>query len=118
MYDMKLVYIVAIAVGSLILLLLIICFYVIAKRRKQEEELRAEQEAVYSDPALAKMEYDTAAYDITPRPAVPAEEKQVTIEDVIEEGRAEKGDAPLSKDAFGKPDDGMEEISGHYEPEE
>ena len=111
------VYIVSIVLCAIMFILLIICFYVIAKRHREEEARQAELEAVYSDPKLAKMEYDIAFYDDdSPRP-VSGEDRQVTMEDIIggeEQKPFTAGESPI----FTKADDGMEEISGHYEPEE
>lgn len=115
---MEPIYIIAITVGAVVLALLIICFYVLAKKRRDSIELRLELESVYSDPNLAKMEYDIAFYD-DDMPVQPAhaEDTQVTIDEVM--AGADK--APLTAEEsaiFTKADDGMEEISGHYEPDE
>ena len=81
---MEPIFIVAIAVGGVVLLLLLICIYVIAKNHRQAMEKSAELEAVYSDPKLAKMEYDVAFYDDDIlRSPQSTEDKQVTIEDVM-----------------------------------
>lgn len=115
--DMDAVYIVSIVTGSVMVALLMICFYVLAKQRRLDELLRAERDAVYSDPHLAKMEYDIAFYDDElPVPRVPGEDKQVTIDDVI--GADEEPLSAGESAIFTKADDGMEEISGHYEPED
>ncbi len=113
---MEPVYIVSIIVGAIIFVLLICCFYVLAKRRREEEELRAEQDAVYSDAGIAKMEYDIAFYDDDmPGPDGSVTDKQVTIDDVLSGKSAHSaGENAI----FAKADDGMEEISGHYEPDE
>ena len=114
---MDAVYIIAITISAIIFVLLIACFYVLATRRKEEERQHAELEAVYSDPKLAKMEYDIAFYDDElPVPRVPGEDKQVTIDDVI--GADEEPLSAGESAIFTKADDGMEEISGHYEPED
>ena len=99
--------------------LLMICFYVLAKQRRLDELLRAERDAVYSDPRLAKMEYDIAFYDDDiVRPAAHTEaDTQVTIDEVIAGAEVPAHTAEESA-IFTKADDGMEEISGHYEPEE
>lgn len=116
--DMEPVYIVAIVVSALMFVLLIISFCVIAKRRKEDEERRVELDAVYSDPKLAKMEYDIAFYDDDiPRPEPSREDKQVTIDEVIA-GEAEPRFTAVESAIFTKADDGMEEISGHYEPDD
>ena len=114
---MEPVYIVSIVISAIVFVLLVICFYVIARRRREEDELRVEQDAVYSDPKLAKMEYDIAFYDDDVVRTAPREDTQVTIEEVM------SGDGGPSFTAeesaiFAKADDGMEEISGHYEPED
>lgn len=116
---MDTVYIIAITVCAIIFVLLIACFYVLATRRKEEERQRAELEAVYSDPKLAKMEYDIAFYDDDiARPAAHGEcDTQVTIDDVMSGTDGNSYSAEESA-IFTKADDGMEEISGHYEPEE
>ena len=110
------VYIVSIVLCAIMLILLIICFYVIAKNHKEEEERQAELEAVYADPNLAKMEYDIAFYeDDSPRPDS-REDRQVTMDEVM--GGETKNPFTAGESAiFNKVDDGMEEISGHYEPE-
>lgn len=115
--NMDDVYIVSIVTASVMLVLLIICFYVLARQRRAEELLRAEQDAVYSDPRLAKMEYDIAFYDDDlAATTASGEDEQVTIDDVI---GADKTPLSAGESAiFTKADDGMEEISGHYEPEE
>lgn len=116
---MDAVYIIAITISAIIFVLLIACFYVLATRRKEEERQHAELEAVYSDPKLAKMEYDIAFYDDDiVRPAAHTEaDTQVTIDEVI--AGAEVPAHTVEESAiFTKADDGMEEISGHYEPEE
>ena len=110
---MEPIFIVAIAVGGVVLLLLLICIYVIAKNHRQAMEKSAELEAVYSDPKLAKMEYDIAFYDDDIlRSPQSTEDKQVTIEDVM------SGDELTAEESaiFTKADDGMEEISGSYVP--
>lgn len=113
---MEPVYIVSIVISAIVFVLLVICFYVIARRRREEDELRVEQDAVYSDPKLAKMEYDIAFYDDDmPRPDGTVRDKQVTIDDVIS-GRSAHSAGENA--IFAKADDGVEEISGHYEPEE
>lgn len=95
---MDAVYIIAITISAIIFVLLIACFYVLATRRKEEERQHAELEAVYSDPKLAKMEYDIAFYD----------------DDIVRPAAHTAEESAI----FTKADDGMEEISGHYEPEE
>ena len=89
-----------------------------------EETARAEQNKFYSDPELAKMEYDIAFYDeeTAAKLAVSAGEKealQVTIEEVLtdEEHAAPVGRTAEEEAIFNKPDEGMEEIAGCYEPE-
>ncbi len=112
--DMEPIYIVAIAVGGVVLLLFLICVYVIAKKHREQIERRIELEAVYSDPKLAKMEYDIAFYDDDLPRAVPhTEDKQVTIDDVMSDE-----DMTVQSAIFTKADDGMEEISGSYEPDD
>lgn len=113
---MEPVYIVSIAVCAVVFVLLIICFYVLAKHRAADEALKVEQDAVYSDPKLAKMEYDIAFYDDDiPGADGSLNDKQVTIDEVLSGKSAHSaGESAI----FTKADDGMEEISGHYEPEE
>ena len=111
---MEPIYIVAIAVGGVVLLLFLICVYVIAKKHREQIERRIELEAVYSDPKLAKMEYDIAFYDDDlPRAVTHTEDKQVTIDDVMSDE-----DMTVQSAIFTKADDGMEEISGSYEPDD
>lgn len=114
---MEPIYIIAISVSSLILLLLVICVYVIAKKHRDEFEKSVELEAVYSDPDLAKMEYDIAFYDDDVVRTAPREDTQVTIEEVMS---GDDGPSFTAEESaiFAKADDGMEEISGHYEPED
>ncbi len=107
---MKDIYIVAIAVGGVVLLLFLICLFVIARKHRQAVEKGMELEAVYSDPKLAKMEYDIASYDDEPHASTPGEDRQVTIEDVMESGEGADEGA-----VFAKVDEGLEEISGKYE---
>lgn len=94
---MEPIYIIAIVVFAIIFVLVIACVYVLSKQHMFAEEERAELNAVYSDPIptrTQKTEGDT----------------QVTIEDVMDDGSHAPGGA-----VFTKVDDGMEEISGHYE---
>ncbi len=114
---MEPVYIVSIVLCAIMLILLIICFYVIAKRHREEEDRQAELEAVYSDPKLAKMEYDIAFYDDDSLRPAAREDRQVTMEEVLG-GEEQKSFNAGENAIFTKVDDGMEEISGHYEPEE
>ncbi len=117
---MEHVYVVAVVVGVLIFILVCACIYVIAKGYRKAEADRAEQKAFYSDPELAKMEYDIAFYDeeTAAKLAASAERRsdaQVTIEEVLanaSEGRTAEEDAVFNKTA-----EGMEEISGSFEPE-
>lgn len=112
---MDAIYIVAIAVSSIILLLLIICFVSISKKRSRYLAFKAEMDAVYSDPNLAKMEYDIAFYeDDLPGTDGTLKDRQVTIDDVVSGKNAQTaGENAI----FTKADDGMEEIAGHYQPE-
>ena len=133
---MEPVYIIAIVVGILILILFCACLCLMGKKRRKAEEDRKEQDAVYSDPELAKMEYDVAYYDeeAVAKLAASAQSKtvsQVTIEEVL--ANKESPDAAGSSDTselpatvgrtaeeeaiYNKPEDGMEEISGSFEPE-
>lgn len=108
---MEPIYIIAIVVFAIIFVLVIACVYVLSKQHMFAEEERAELNAVYSDPNLAKMEYDIAFYDDIPIRTQKTEgDTQVTIEDVMGDGSHAPGGA-----VFTKVDDGMEEISGHYE---
>ena len=108
---MEPIYIIAIVVFAIIFVLVIACVYMLSKQHMFAEEERAELNAVYSDPNLAKMEYDIAFYDDIPTRTQKTEgDTQVTIEDVMDDGSHAPGGA-----VFTKVDDGMEEISGHYE---
>lgn len=116
------IYIIAIVVGALIFILFCASIYVIAKGYRQAEANRAEQEAFYSDPKLAKMEYDIAYYDeeTAAKLASSAEEKvdsQMTIDDIDAEQPAPDDRTAEEEAIFNKPEEGMEEIAGNYEPE-
>lgn len=119
---MEPIYIISIAVGGLIFLLFIICLCVIAKMRKRAEELRAELETVYSDPDLSKMDYDIALYDDETSAKIAAmrvkDDTQVTIDDVMADSDKSAKSRAADEAIFSKIDDGVEEISGHYEPED
>ena len=119
---MEPVYIIAIVVGALIFILFCASIYVIAKGYRQAEQARAEQEAVYSDPKLAKMEYDIAYYDeeTAAKLASSAEEKAdaQTAEDDLPESQPAAPVRTAEEEAiFNKAEEGMEEIAGCYEPE-
>ena len=121
---MEPVYIIAIVVCVLIFILFCASIYVIAKGYRREEAAKAEQKKVYSDPKLAKMEYDIAFYDEETAAKLAAsseerEDSQVTIDEVLTDGeRPVSSERTAEEDAiFNKPDEGMEEIAGCYEPD-
>ena len=114
---MEPVYIVMICSACVFAALLLIYFLYSDKAKKETARKQEELERAYSDKNLAKMEYDIAFYDDElPVPRVPGEDKQVTIDDVI--GADEEPLSAGESAIFTKADDGMEEISGHYEPED
>ncbi len=120
---MESIYIVAIVVGSVVLFLFAICLLVMIRNHRREIKKREELESVYSDPNLAKMEYDLAVYDEETNARIVAmrikNDTQVTIEDVMENsGKSSKSHYDLDEISFNKVDDGVEKISGHYVPED
>ena len=120
---MESVYIIAIVVGVLIFIMFCVSIYVIAKGYRREEEARNEQKTVYSDPKLAKMEYDIAFYDEeTAAKLASAEDKavsQMTTEEISEDSEAPVYTERTAEEEaiFNKPEEGMEEIEGFYVPE-
>ncbi|MCD7728875.1 MAG: hypothetical protein LUI60_03065 [Clostridia bacterium] len=117
---MEAIYVIAIVVGAVIVILLAAFVLSYIKRRENAKDLKEELDETYSDPGLAKMEYDIAFYDDETQNKINAmnqkTDEQVTIEDVI------SSDAPASPEEnaiFAKIDDeGMEEISGNYNPQD
>lgn len=106
-------YIIAIVAGGLFLLSLFIYSILNAKRRKHEYRLRTRLDEAYSDENLVKMEYDFAVYDEETERLLESGkggmEKQMTLDDVLPEGKSE---------VFAKIDtEGMEEITGNYNPD-
>ncbi|MDE7453621.1 MAG: hypothetical protein K2N22_04355 [Clostridia bacterium] len=104
-------YIVAIIAGSIFLVLILV--YIILKiiRDKRALKERARISEVYSDENLAKMDYDFAVYD--------EELSELLGEGAKREGHTtidEELDTPL-EEVFAKVDsEGMEEITGNYQP--
>ena len=119
---MEPIYIIAIVVGALIFILFCVSIYVIAKGYRREEKARNVQKAVYTDPKLAKMEYDIAFYDEeTAAKLASAEDKaasHVATDEVSENNEASvSAERTAEEEAiFNKPEEGMEEIEGFYEP--
>lgn len=104
---MDIVYIVAIAAGALFLVLLIcfICRQASATRKAKAEKARLIR--YYSDPNLARMDYDVANFTIRKR----TDADQVSIFDIIPaEG---EGEAAESFEKFCR--DEEDEIVGTYE---
>ncbi|MCD8308741.1 MAG: hypothetical protein LUD19_02715 [Clostridia bacterium] len=118
---MEPIFIISIVVGGVVFILLLFYLANLIKRCKAARELKEELDETYTDPNIAKMEYDIAYYDEDIQSRINAmnikTDKQVTIEEVI---HGEEQAVPPEEDAlFAKIDDeGMEEISGNYRPED
>ncbi|MCD8373174.1 MAG: hypothetical protein LUD27_07735 [Clostridia bacterium] len=118
---MEPIYVVAITVGAVFLVLLGVCLISYLRRREAAKDLKEELDETYSDPDLAKMEYDIAYYDEEIQSRINAmnqkRDEQVTIEDVMR-GTSAPSVSPEQEAIFAKIDDeGMEEISGNYKPD-
>lgn len=118
---MELIYIVSIVVGSIFGLLVLICIALAAIREQKSENRMAAIRKMYAAPDLNKMEYDTAFYDddiadmlFGNQPV----EKQVTIEEVLTEKNTFNQTAQ-QESVFSKIDvEGLEEITGNYNPDD
>lgn len=118
---MSLLYIVSIVVGGIFGLMILICIALTAIREQKNETRMAAIEKMYASPDLNKMEYDTAFYDdeiadllFGSQPV----EKQVTIEDVLTEKNSVNQTAQ-QESVFSKIDvEGLEEITGNYNPDD
>lgn len=110
-------YIVAIVAGGLFCLALLIYSIINAKRRKQENILRMRLDEAYSDNSLVKMEYDFAVYDEETERLLEKErgvvDKQITLDDVLPDKKGSSLDEVFVK--LGA--EGMEEITGNYNPD-
>ncbi len=104
-------YIVAIISGSIFLILILI--YIILKVIKNKRELKekARLSEIYNDEDLAKMDYDFAVYDEESSELLgegAKREMHTTIDEEL--------DTPL-EEVFAKIEsEGMEEITGNYQP--
>lgn len=121
---MKTAYIVAIVISVLFFALLAIYWLVADRTRQKEEEKLRELENAYKPANLKKMEYDLAFYDdgtaMKMISGMPVGQKQVTIDDLISSNKGEDdSDAFANKAVLNKiaNDEGIEEITGHYNPE-
>lgn len=109
-----------ICAGSLFVLLLII--YIIVAIRKREKNIEEEVmlEAAYADKNLAKMEYDIAFYDVDMFDNQPQEpvRQQMTFDDIQTEQQDDESEQAAEEAIFTRVDDeGVEEITGTYNPE-
>ncbi len=109
-------YIVAIILAGLFFVLLFSFLIVYIVRLKKAKEFQAVLDKVYLDSNLAKMEYDFAVYDDETAEFLSkmnsGDEKQVTIDDVLNDGKSAN-----YEDVFAKIDsEGLEEITGNYNP--
>lgn len=103
---MEVQYIVAIVVGSLFGLLFIIGIVAYFYNKSKQKELWGSISAMYNAANLAKMDYDFGYDNETSRiVSVSRTEGQLTIEDVLYDG------------ALSPVDEGMEEITGNYNPD-
>lgn len=110
-------YIVAIVALSLFFLLFLIFFVLLARRRKMEAKLQAWLSEVYSDKNLLKVDYDSASDEDE---VVRASENRETVSEVEQtaESNEEKEEPTTSDEPYEKLEvEGIEEITGNYEPE-
>lgn len=103
---MELKYIVAIIAGALFLILFVVALVVYFKNRIKQKIFRANIADVYTDENLAHIDYDCGLEEESVRIASASHpDGQITIEDVLFDG------------AVSPADEGIEEITGNYEPD-
>lgn len=104
-------YIVAIISGGIFIILLLIYIILKAVRNKRELKERVRISEIYKDKELPRIDYDFAAYDEESSEIFgegSKREKHTTIDEEL--------DTPLDE-VFAKIDsEGMEEITGNYQP--
>ena len=103
---MELKYIIAIVAGAVFLILLVISLVVYFKNRIKQMLFRANISAIYRDKNLALIDYDCGLEEESLKILSAAlSEGQITIDDVLFDG------------AVTPADEGIEEITGNYEPD-
>lgn len=109
-------YIVAIAALSVFLVLFLIFFVLLAHRRKMEARLQAWLHEVYSDKNLIKLDYETAGDDM----AQSAERGIRYADDYALSNQETSEEVQLKiEEAFTKIEsEGIEEITGNYNPQQ
>ena len=115
--NMEPKYLVALAAVGLFFILLIIFFILLAHRRRKEEKLQAWLNNFYSDKNLIKQDYETNGEDEI---AVPDDRSVRQSEDNSEKNGEENEEIQLKiEEAFPKIEsEGIEEITGYYNPEQ
>ena len=118
---MDVLYIVSIIIGGLFVLLFFSFLIAYARNEAKEKSRMAAIEKMYQSDDLLKMEYDNAVYDDETAALLFGGanfERQVTIDEVLTEKRASVSAQSVEDSVFVKLDaEGIEEITGNYEPE-
>lgn len=103
---MELKYIVAIVAGALFLILFIIALVMYFYNRRKQRLFQANIAEIYSEENLVLIDYDCGLEEESLRILSAAlSEGQITIDDVLFDG------------AVSPVDEGIEEITGNYEPD-
>ena len=109
-------YIVAIVALGVFLILFLVFFVLLARRRKTEAKLQAWLQEVYSDKNLIKLDYEDVAGDEIAQTADRTVRQAGDIDYVT---RDESEEVQSSEDAYAKIEaEGIEEITGNYNPEQ
>lgn len=115
---MELPYILTIVVCSLFVLLFLIFIIVYFKSKHEHKRRMSEIEQMYADKNLAKMDYDSAVYDEETEKILAMRQQEVgqmTIDDVMKQTAAT---AANDENVFQKiAPEGVEEITGNYNPD-
>ena len=103
---MEIKYIVAIVVGALFLILFVLAIVAHLKNRIKQKIFKAKIAENYRDENIVLIDYDCGLEEDSARIlAAVHSEGQITIDDVLFDG------------ALSPADEGMEEITGNYEPD-
>lgn len=103
-------YIFVIVAAGLFLVLFLVFIALEVRRRRNRAALQLRIDEAYSDGNIVRMEYDFAAYDDEPSPHTSSGDRQVTIYDVLSDGKGQFDFAKIEQE-------GLEEITGNYRPE-
>lgn len=108
-------YIVAIVALGVFLILFLIFFVLLARRRKMEAKLQAWLHEIYSDDNLIKLDYEDVAGDETAQTSDRPVRQAADVDYVTRE----ESEEVQPEDAYAKIEtEGIEEITGNYNPEQ